>query len=101
MTIDFYLILGDLIKKHLNSNCINTELSANIAKTIINDVVDRFGGQSIYLKNNSQVRLAEKHKQILAEFDGSNHRELCRKYQIGATWLKKLLAREAKNELVN
>jgi len=41
-----------------------------------------------------------KHRIILADFNGSNHRDICQKYRISELWLKKLLKREAENEAV-
>ena len=65
---------------------------------IINDLSDCIGGRVVYLKNNYAVKLAEKHRRIVAEYNGLNQIEICRKYGITAIWLKKLLVRAKKNE---
>jgi len=41
--------------------------------------------------------MAQKHRQIVAEYDGKNSTAICQKYQITSIWLKRLVAR-AKNE---
>jgi len=94
-------ILDTTIQTHLIAAAINQPLAASIAKTIIDDLVHRFGGQMFYLPNYSRQLIAEKHKQILADFDGSNHLEIYQKYKIGSSWLKKLLKRAAKNEPIS
>ncbi len=100
MSVDFYQILESIIQSNLAANAINTELAVGIAEHIITELAERFGGQAIYLKNNSKLRLAEKHRQILADFNGSNYVEIYRKYWIGEAWLKKLLKRPAENKSI-
>lgn len=95
---DFYQILDTAIQTHLVASSINQELAAKITSKIINDLSDCVGGRVVYLKNNYAVKLAEKHKRIVAEYNGQNQIEICRKYGITEIWLKKLLARAKKDE---
>jgi Mor family transcriptional regulator len=97
---DFYPLLHELIQSRLTANAIDEGLAGEIAKNIIDDVANAYGGQAIYLKNNTAERMARKHAQIVAEYDGKNSTAICRKYQITSTWLKRLLAR-ARNEPAN
>lgn len=101
MKLDFFQILEVIVLTHLSKNGVNPELSPSIALGVINDVARKFGGTVVYIKNRSKERTDEKHRKILADFDGSNHREICQKYKISSLWLKKLLTRkEAENETV-
>jgi len=97
---EFCDALGNIIQSHLK-NAISQKQAAVIAKSITADMLSDLGGQAIYLKNNTQVRVAEKHKQILADFNGNNHAEIYKKYSIGAAWLQRLLKRAAQDEPVN
>jgi Mor family transcriptional regulator len=98
---EFCEALGGIIQVHLKKNAINPKQAAVIAKSITGDMLTELGGQAIYLKNGTQVRVAEKHKQILADFNGKNHAEIYKKYGIGASWLQKLLKRAAQDDTVN
>ena len=94
---DFYQLLHELIQSHLIANAIDNGLAGDIAQNIIDDLADGYGGQSVYLRNNSAERMARKHQQIVAEYDGKNSTAICQKYRITSIWLKRLVAR-AKNE---
>jgi len=75
-----------------------TRSKPGIAKSITDDMLIEFGGQVVYMKNGAKDRVSEKHKQILADFNGNNHAEIYKKYSIGAAWLQRLLKRAAQNE---
>jgi len=95
---EFCDALGDIIQSHLKKNAINPKQAAGIAKSITDDMLIEFGGQVVYMKNGAKDRVSEKHKQILADFNGNNHAEIYKKYSIGAAWLQRLLKRAAQNE---
>jgi Mor family transcriptional regulator len=98
MKLDFFQILEAIVLAHLSKNGVNPELSPSISLSVINDVARKFGGSVVYIKNRSKERTEEKHRRILADFNGSNHNEICQKYRISSLWLKKLLKREAEND---
>ncbi|MFU8790345.1 MAG: Mor transcription activator family protein [Methylobacter sp.] len=86
-------VLKTTIKTQLAASSFDDESSSTIAKNIINDLVSQHGGRMFYLPSGGSDRIAAKHRQILADFNGSNHADICRKHEIGAAWLKKLLKR--------
>jgi|GEM_PF-1105552 len=98
---EFCVALSGIIQLHLKKNAIDQKQAAVIAKSITDDVLVELGGQAIYLKNGNKDRASERHQQILADFNGSNHAEIYKKYGIGAAWLQKLIKRAATNEPVN
>jgi Mor family transcriptional regulator len=99
--MNFYNDLTEIAQAHLVANSMNAEAASNIAKSIVTDVTERFGGTVIYLKNNAKQRVAEKHHLIISEFTGKNHAELIKKYQISSAWLAKILKRnEAQDEKI-
>lgn len=100
MKLDFYQQLEATVLARLSENNIDPNLSPGIAQNVLNDIAKKFGGSVIYIKNRRQERNKEKHRRILADFNGSNHRDICQKYRISELWLKKLLKRAAENEVV-
>jgi len=90
---DFYPLLHELIQSHLTANAIDDGLAGGIAQNIIDGLADSYGGQTVYLKNNTAERMARKHRQIVAEYDGKNSTAICQKYRITSIWLKRLVAR--------
>lgn len=101
MKLDFYQKLEAVILTQLSKNNINSEAALVIAPAIIADVIYQFGGSMVYLKNQTQARTDEKHKAILADFNGSNHDEICRKHGITRIWLNKLLKRNADKKMAD
>lgn len=94
-------VLKTTIKTQLAASSFDAESSSTIAKNIIDDLISKHGGRMFYLPSGGSDRVAAKHRQILADFNGSNHAEIYQKYQIGAAWLKKLLKRnEARDEKI-
>lgn len=100
MKTDFYTQLEAIVITNLSKNHIDPELTLVIAPAIIADVVKKFGGEMVYLKNQTKERSDAKHKAILADFNGSNHSEVCQKHGITRFWLNKLLKRASENEEV-
>ena len=96
---NFYQNLYSIIKSHLAEYSLDAELANGVAKNVISEVIDRYGGQMVYMKNNTRERRTEKHQQIVTEYNGVNRVYVCRKYGITSVWLKKLLKRaEVENE---
>lgn len=100
MKLDFYQQLEVSVLTRLCENGVHPDSSPGIAQNILNDIAIKFGGSVVYIKNRRQERDKEKHRRILADFNGSNHREVCQKYKISELWLKKLLKRAAENEVI-
>jgi len=91
--MDLYQLLTEIISDHLINDAIEAERASLISKNVVNEVAELLGGQIVYLKNNSRARIDEKHRQILSDFTGNNHSDVCRKYQITHAWLNKLINR--------
>jgi Mor family transcriptional regulator len=98
MSTDFYGAITKIAQAHLVAHSINTDTAVNIAKSIVNDVAERFGGTAVYLKNNTQLRVAEKHHLIVSEFTGKNHDELIQRHHISKAWLIKILKKAGAHE---
>lgn len=56
------------------ADCIGLENFKNLVRT--------FGGSSINIKISKNIALDYRNKQICSEFDGGNHKQLARKYNL-------------------
>jgi Mor family transcriptional regulator len=51
------------------------------------------GGMRIYVPKFEKLIRARRDERIRAEFNGANHRELARKYELTETWVREIVAR--------
>lgn len=52
------------------------------------------GGMRIYVPKFEKLIRARRDERIRAEFNGANHRELARKYELTETWVREIVARK-------
>ena len=50
-----------------------------------------WGGQLVYFPKGLSYRLSERDRQIVAEFNGTNHADLAIKYNISIQWVYKII----------
>jgi Mor family transcriptional regulator len=77
--------------------------AVQIGREIAGWMADHWGGQHIYFPKDVSYKVSQRDQQIFAEFNGSNHAELARKYDVSAVWIyrvvkKVLLAERAKRQ---
>ncbi|MDD5277914.1 MAG: Mor transcription activator family protein [Methylovulum sp.] len=89
---NFYSLLGEIIQAQLAANAINAPLIGQITSNIIDTLATRHGGKNVYLPNLCRQRATKKQRQILADFTGHNHDEVCQRHGITRYWLTKLIA---------
>ncbi len=70
----------------------DTSQSKKVVRQLLND----FGGLQVYLPLPSTAFRDEDHKAIYDEFDGTNQKELCRKYGISFTAFYRICSKEKK-----
>lgn len=51
------------------------------------------GGEGIYVPKMEKVSRAARDRAIRAEFDGSNHRELARKWDLTVVWIREIVGK--------
>lgn len=61
-------------------------------------LLENFNGEMIYVPRLKSFMANIKHKKILAEFDGYNHKELANKYGLTERWTRRIIS-EAENKL--
>ncbi|MDK4544763.1 Mor transcription activator family protein [Kingella kingae] len=72
-----------------------------ISKKLSQHLSCNWGGQLIYFPKNQGGELDERDKQIYAEFDGKNHQELARKYNLAVQRIYKIIKAAAAHEMAN
>lgn len=84
-----FQMLGDemivFLKEH---NCSNVE-AEEITAAFLNHLANNFSGISIYVPKN--IKESNRFAQIVAEFDGQNHRALARRFDVSLAAVYKVL----------
>lgn len=68
--------------------CLTRELkierrrAAEIAKKVVRHITDNWGGQLIYIPKNLLGHVSERDMKIYQEFNGKNHGQLSKKYNL-------------------
>lgn len=97
-------ILADLakhaevkIKEHITN--IAPELAQQIGVELASKIAQCWGGEVIYIPRNLILLLSERDKKIWNEFNGVNHRELARKYNVSMQWIYQIVKKVSKEEI--
>lgn len=100
-------ILADLAK-HIETELIEKvaanddcwhEKAKQISVEIAHKIAHAWGGEVIYIPRNLVLILSERDRQIWREFNGSNHRELARKYDVSMAWIYQIVKKMRKEEI--
>lgn len=100
-------ILSELAKhvevKIMSTMAANDELTEDKARQIGVDVAryisEVWGGEVIYIPRNLALMISERDYHIWEEFDGKNHRELARKYNVSMQWVYQIVRKIRKKEV--
>lgn len=71
----------------------------HVGKEVSDRLAAHWGGQNLYFPKGSSIKLGERDRQIYDDFNGSNHHELARKYDITLVWLYKIVKAARKEEI--
>lgn len=66
-------------------------VAVSLSKRLSRHLTDNWGGQLIYFPKNQGGKLDERDKQIYAEFNGKNHFELAKKYDLAVQQVYKIV----------
>ena len=72
---------------------INRPTAVQISKKLARYLTDNWRGQIIYYPKNTGGELDERDKQIWAEFDGKNHQQLAKKYNLATQQIYQIIKR--------
>lgn len=96
-------VLADLakhIEMALEEKCQFTpERAKQIGIDIAQKMAQNWGGEVIYIPRNLLMALNERDMKIYEEFNGNNHRELARKYNVSMQWVYKIVKKVHKDEV--
>ncbi|OBX07046.1 transcriptional regulator [Gallibacterium salpingitidis] len=84
-----------LVKKHQFDNDKAKQIGIELAQCI----AESWGGEIIYIPKALLIALSERDLAIWREFNGSNHRELSRKYGVSMQWVYQIVKRVQKEEV--
>jgi Mor family transcriptional regulator len=88
--------LRSIVETQLLEYHMDAKSAGELAAAVVARVRDDWGGQNVYIpKVMSRAEIAERNKAIVSTFNGINALELCRKYGISATHLRRILAAAA------
>ncbi len=82
------------LERELLKEGISAEEAEQKALSIAESIKKHWGGQSIYIARMMTSTFAKRDKQIIAEFNGSNHAELAHKFGISTMRVRQILWRE-------
>lgn len=80
-------------KKTLIAHQLNEDAADQIAIELAEHICQKWGGEPIYIPKGNSIKIARRNKKILAEFNGNNHSELCKRYNVSYQWLCQILKR--------
>jgi len=72
---------------------INRPTAVQISKKLARYLTDNWRGQIIYFPKNTGGELDERDQQIWAEFDGRNHQQLAKKYNLATQQIYQIIKR--------
>lgn len=67
------------------------EVASTMSKKLALHLCRNWGGQLIYIPKNQGGELDERDKQIYAEFNGKNHQQLAKKYDLAVQQIYKII----------
>lgn len=97
---EILLDLAERAKKLLMEKGYFTEDKAKqIGVELAQCIAENWGGEVIYIPKALLITLCERDLVIWNEFNGSNHRELSRKYGVSMQWVYQIVKRMQKEEI--
>ncbi|AEC17624.1 Mor transcription activator family [Gallibacterium anatis UMN179] len=84
-----------LVQKYQFEDSQAKQIGIELAQSI----AENWGGEVIYIPKALLITLCERDLAIWNEFNGSNHRELSRKYGVSMQWVYQIVKRMQKEEI--
>ena len=83
---------------------IDRQRAVAVAKMVARHITDNWGGQLIYIPKNHLGQIDERDMQVYREFDGRNHAQLAKKYNLTVQQIYRIvkevgLRERAKNQM--
>lgn len=78
----------------LKRHNINDAAAADIAHALAHNIAQAWGGLNVYFPKRDSVALNARDQAIWDEFNGDNHSELAKKYNVSVQWVYKVVKRK-------
>jgi len=95
-------ILQDL-KAHILITVKNESIANDVAEKIAHiaseNIRKSWGGMMVYIPKGKVYELNSRDQKIWDDFTGSNHHQVCKKYDISLQWLYKVIAIQRRADL--
>lgn len=93
------LDLRDLACRLLkNATAVDDAAASQISNELMYQVSQHWGGQSIYIIKDDTFQAEERDIQIYKEFNGHNHSELAKKYDLTEIYIYRIVKRMTEQE---
>lgn len=69
------------------------EQAEQVSNELVQRIAEVWGGQMLYIGQGYEFKATKRDQQIYNEFDGRNHSELAQKFQIGVSYVYKIIKR--------
>ena len=74
-------------------------MTKQIGMEVAGHIAQMWGAEVIYIPKNLILLLSVRDRKIFNEFNGTNHRELARKYNVSMQWIYQIVKRVTKEEI--
>ena len=81
-----------------NLKTVDQAAASQISNELMYQISQDWGGQSIYIIKDDSFQAEERDVQIYKEFNGYNHTELARKYDLTEAYIYRIVKRMAEQE---
>lgn len=91
---DLAIRIATQLVKHLDE-----ESAASIGRSVAEDMAQHWGGQLIYFPKGKFLILSKRDRQIYAEFNGRNHSDLARRYDVSIQHIYRIVKYMTRQDL--
>lgn len=88
--------LSTYLERALVGLGLGENMAAAAGEMVTDDVAAWWGGQNICIPRDHHRKLSERNLRILSEFNGKNHSDLARKYDLTVSSIYKLISKSKK-----
>ncbi len=75
------------------------ERAEHVAVEVSRRMAKHWGGQSVYVPMGLSYNVSDRDKKIYADFNGTNHSDLVRKYGVSLQWIYKIVKAVRQSEM--
>ncbi|MDH3001476.1 transcriptional regulator [Chelonobacter oris] len=96
---DVLLDLAKHAEAELIAKGVEPEKAKAVGIEITRRIAQAWGGSVIYIPRGLLLKLSERDSKIWQEFNGFNHQELARKFEVSVAWVYQIVKKMRKEEI--